>query len=32
MLDVIAVFALIIMFSLALLYVHGADLLKGTRP
>ena len=32
MLDSISIFAGIVMFALAYLYVRGCDRLKGTRP
>lgn len=32
MLDVVAVVSLVLLFGLSLLYTHGCDRLKGTRP
>ncbi len=32
MLDTIAVVAIVALFGLAVLYTHGCDRLKGTRP
>jgi hypothetical protein len=32
MLDLLAIASLALAFGLAVVYVHGCDLLKGTRP
>jgi hypothetical protein len=32
MLDVVAIVALTFLFGLAVVYTHGCDRLKGTRP